>query len=194
MKRRSSNALLPFPIVMLLILFVSCGPAPSGPAPAFPLTNTTLTAAMGSTLEALPSNTPPAGVTFVPRAGDLGWGAVYGRIADGTSGLPLDGATVRCEHSSYTSPSLCSGVTTTNADGNYIFTPVFFHDTDRITLIVEAPGFTLLRFEQDFFTRPELHADLGLFPADYLTSTPSPSAVCAGMSVDSNCLTATPTP
>jgi len=88
--------------------------------------------------------------------------------------------------------------------------PVFFHDTDRITLFVDAPGYIPLRFEQSFFTRPEFQADLGLFPAGGtpgLTSFPMctppacPGGTLACGSPDgcpggcgTICLTATPTP
>ena len=135
----------------------------------------TLTAVMRSTLAAIPSSTPPPWATIIPSVGDLGWGSVYGIISDGVTNLPLEGATVTCVHSSYTSPYPCNGITTTNSDGIYSFTGVFFHDTDRITLVVEMPGYTPLRFEQDFFTRAEFHADLGLFPAtDGSNLTPYP--------------------
>ncbi|MBI5952181.1 MAG: carboxypeptidase regulatory-like domain-containing protein [Chloroflexi bacterium] len=134
----------------------------------------TMTAVMAATLDAIPSNTPPPGATIVPSVGDLGWGAVYGTIRDGVTNLPIEGATVKCEHSSYTSEYLCNGITTTNNDGIYSFVGVFFHDTDRITLIVEAPGYEPLRFEQSFFTRPDFPADLGLFPPSAgATSTPT---------------------
>jgi len=129
---------------------------------------------MAATLDAIPSNTPPAWATVIPSAGDLGWGSIYGIIRDGATNLPIEGATVKCEHFSYTSPYLCNGITTTNGDGIYAFSGVFFHDTDRITLIVEAPGYTPLRFEQDFFTRAEFHADLGLFPE----TGPTPVIMC----------------
>lgn len=132
------------------------------------------TAAMALTFEAIPSNTPPAWATVIPVAGDLGWGAVYGKIVDGVTSLPLEGATVTCEHFSYTSPYLCDAVTTTNGEGVYSFVPVYFHDTDRITLIVEAPGYAPLRFEEGSFTRPEFHADLGLFPATTASLSPTP--------------------
>lgn len=171
----------------------------------------TMTAAMGSTLAAIPSSTSPPWATIISSAGDLGWGSVYGKIIDGVTNLPLVGATVRCEHSSYTSPYLCNGVTATNEDGIYAFAGVFFHDTDRITLIVEMPGYTPLRFEQDFFTQSEFHADLGLFPAADGTFTPTPYIMCTPPACsdgvlacgDSNrclggcgtiCLTVTPTP
>lgn len=144
-----------------------------------PSDSLTLTAEMGATLAAIPSNTPPPWATVIPSVGDLGWGSVYGRIIDGNTNAPINGATVKCEHFSYTSPYPCKGVTTTNSDGIYAFTGVFFHDTDRITLIVEAPGYETLRFEQSFFTRPEFHADLGLFPVSAgATFTPTPYVMC----------------
>ena len=191
-----------FAATLILFLFVSCGPAvvvevatrtPSATIePTFTamLTDTpicdglcpedslTMTAAMGSTLDAIPSNTPPPWATIIPSAGDLGWGSVYGTIVDAVTGLPLEGATVTCEHFSYTSPYLCDGITTTNSDGIHAFSEVFFRDTDRITLLVEAPGYAPLRSEQAFFTRPELHANLGLFPVTDGTLTPTPSLMC----------------
>jgi len=137
-----------------------------------------LTAQMGLTFAAIPSLTPPPWATIIPATGDLGWGSVYGKIIDGVTNLPVEGATVKCEHFSYTSPYPCYGVTTTNGDGIFSFSAVFFHDTDRITLLVEAPGYVPLRFEQAFFTRPEFHADLGLFPMIDETSTPTPLPMC----------------
>lgn len=139
----------------------------------------TMTAVMRATLDAIPSSTSLPGATIIPSAGDLGWGSVHGTIRDGVTNLPIGGATVKCEHFSYTSPYLCNGITTTNSDGIYVFTGVFFHDTDRITLIVEAPGYTSLHFEQAFFTRAEFPADLGLFQisAD-ITSTPTSYVMC----------------
>ncbi len=141
-------------------------------------TQVNLTAEIGATLNAVPTSTPPAWATVVPVPGDLGWGAVYGVIRDGVTNLPIEGVTVTCEHASYTSPYPCRGVTTTNSDGIYSFVPVFFHDTDRITLILEAPGYMPLRFEQPFFTQPELHADLGLFPITDASPTPTPFLMC----------------
>jgi hypothetical protein len=236
MKRTFPSFVLFFPASLILLFFVSCGPAvlvetatptpstayeilatpildntptpaclaadwpcPSdsltltaemGPTLAAMLTGTpvciwpcpsdslTMTAAMGSTLAAIPSSTSPPGATIIPSVGDLGWGSVYGKIIDGITNLPLVGAMVRCEHSSYTSPYLCNGVTITNDDGVYAFTGVFFHDTDRITLLVQMPGYTPLRFEQAFFTQPEFQADLGLFPTTDASLTPIPYIMC----------------
>jgi hypothetical protein len=149
----------------------------------------TLTAVMASTLAAIPSSTSPPWATIIPSVGDLGWGSVYGVIRDGVTNLPLEGASISCVHSSYTSPYLCNGITTTNSDGIYSFTGVFFHDTDRITLVVEMSGYTPLRFEQDFFTRPEFHADLGLFPEAGGTLTPTPYIVCTAPACSDGVLT-----
>lgn len=149
----------------------------------------TMTAVMGSTLAAIPSSTSPPWATIVPSIGDLGWGSVYGIIKDGVTNLPLEGATITCVHSSYTSPYPCKGITITNSDGIYAFTGVFFHDTDRIVLLVEMPGYTPLRFEQDFFTRPEFHVDLGLFPVTDATLTPTPYIVCTAPACSDGVLT-----
>jgi hypothetical protein len=140
------------------------------------LTNTTLTAEMGLTLAAIPSNAPPPWATIIPAPGDLGWGSVYGIIVDGATNLPLEGATVTCEHFSDTSPYHCNGITTTNSDGIYTFTGVFFRDTDRITLFVEAPGYAPLRFEvvQALIPPANFRTDLGLFPVINGSLTPTP--------------------
>lgn len=236
---KSSSKFLFFVSTLSLLFFVSCQPvtppvteppvtATATPAvtstftPAYSLTltaeaatlssiETAITAATNETPAVTPTFTPPAGVTVVPVPGDLGWGAVYGKVLDGTTSLPIEGATVRCEHFSYTSPFPCRGISPTNADGIYSFVPVFFHDTDRITLIVEAPGYAPFRFEQSFFTQPGLHMDLELFPATGDTPSPTPYIMCtpppcpggAFACGDPNgcpggcgtiCLTATPTP
>jgi hypothetical protein len=135
-----------------------------------------LTAQMATAFASTPSNTPPPGVTYIPSAGDLGWGSVHGVIRDALTFLPIEGATVRCEHSSYVTTYRCQGVTTTNREGVYIFNEVFFHDTDRIRLIVEAAGYELLDFEETSFSRAELYADLALFPPATSTPTLTPSA------------------
>jgi len=199
-----------------LLLFVSCGPVvpaviepaaltetPS-PAPTTtpcppeawpcPGDSLTLTAVMAETFAAIPSNTPPPWATIFPSAGDLGWGAVQGRIVDGSTSLPIEGATVTCEHFSYTSPYLCNGTTTTTANGIYGFGPVFFHGMDRITLLVEAPGYTSLRFEQIISALADTHLDLGLFPSAGETPPPTPSARISETPYPPPTPTKTPTP
>lgn len=208
-------------VSLTLLLLVSCGPVTPAVTetsistatftPAYSLTLTAeaaMTMAMSETPPVTPSFTPPAGVTVNPVPGDLGWGAVHGKIFDGVTHLPLEGATVKCEHSSYTSPSPCNAITATNADGIYSFLPVFFHDTDRITLFVEAPGYMSARFEQSFFTQPDLQADIDLFPSPGDTPAPTPTRtqptplpICTaqpcpggGFTCNGICPTATPTP
>lgn len=134
-----------------------------------------LTLAMATAFASTPSNTPPPGVTIIPAAGDLGWGSVSGRIIDGASMQPLEGVMIRCEHYSYATENRCKGVVTTKADGAYAFAPVFLHDTDRITLVVEATGYQTLRFEESFITQTDVHIDLGLFPIHSPTPSPTPS-------------------
>jgi hypothetical protein len=179
MKSRFPRGFLLLPAGLILMYFLSrfAPPAPACAPQDYPCPgdSLTLTASMATAFASTPSNTPPAGVTLEPSAGDLGWGAVYGVIADGLTNLPIEGATVRCEQSSYTSPAPCDAVTTTSRDGIYSFSPVFFHDTDRIVLTITAPGYETLEFRQEFFTRAEFHADLGLFPLGGLTATSAPA-------------------
>ena len=94
--------------------------------PALADDSLTMTAAMGLTFAAIPSSTNPPWATIIPAVGDLGWGSVYGIIRDGVTNLPIEGASVRCVHSSYTSRIPCSGITTTNSDGIYSFTERLF--------------------------------------------------------------------
>lgn len=157
----------------MLIFFFSSGPA------AYPISSESqdLTAAMGSTLAAIPGNTPPPWATIMPAPGDLGWGSLYGRIVDGATMLPLAGATLTCEHAS-TSPYPCMGTVTTNSDGMYVFANVYFLGADRITLLVEAPGYTPLHFEQNVVTQIDFHLDLGLFPGADGIPSPTPIIMC----------------
>ncbi len=140
------------------------------------LTNTTLTAAMGATFAAIPSSTPPPWATIIPAPGDLGWGSIHGQIVDGITGLPIEGAIIRCEQLSDTSPYLCDGVTLTDSDGMYAFTDVFFRETDRITLFVETPGYMPLSFDvqQALIPPADFQTNLGLFPLTDGTQTPTP--------------------
>ncbi len=127
-----------------------------------------------------PSNTPPAGNTYTLMPGDLGWGSVYGTVTDETSGLPISGAAITCEHHSYTSPTLCTGITWTNDSGIFAFVPVFFHDTDRIIIRVEVPGYQNGIFWQDSFTFAALKADISLkkLPTPNPNASPTFSPVC----------------
>jgi len=95
-------------------------------------------------------------------AGDLGWGAIHGKIVDAVTGAPIAGAVAACAHTSYTSPAACSGSATTNAQGIYNFGNVFFHDTDTVKLIVQATGYKEFEYTQNFFSRNDLEANISL--------------------------------
>jgi hypothetical protein len=107
--------------------------------------------------------TPSAEVTaLIP--GDLGFGNISGRVIDSATGTPISGANVTCEHFSYTSKESdrCNGSTTTDQNGNFVFENVFFHDTDTITLTIEASGYQSTSLKYASFTQPLLEADIQL--------------------------------
>src|ERR1044071_1275911 len=89
-----------------------------------------------------PTDTPSAEAT-IPIPGDLGFGKITGKVTDAATGQPIPDASVNCEHFSYTSREndRCHQTTMTDAAGNFLFEHVFFHDTDTITLTVEAKGY-----------------------------------------------------
>ncbi|HEU0291307.1 MAG TPA: carboxypeptidase-like regulatory domain-containing protein [Anaerolineales bacterium] len=96
--------------------------------------------------------------------GDLGFGEVSGKVIDAATGAPILGATVTCEHYSYTSNAAerCNRSTTTDQSGNFRFEHVFLHDTDTITLTVEAAGYNSTSSKYSSFTRPVLEVELQL--------------------------------
>ena len=97
-------------------------------------------------------------------AGDLGWGEVHGVVTDAVTGKAIAGATITCEHSSYTSPSKCSGSTVTGIPGVFVFQNVFFHDTDTIKLTVSAPGYQTQEITQNSFTTNDMTGNFSLTP------------------------------
>jgi hypothetical protein len=103
-------------------------------------------------------------VTSVPITGDLGFGNITGHVVNASTGLPIANATVTCEHFSYTSKESdrCNRRTTTDQDGGFLFENIFFHDTDSITLIVEATGYETARIKNPFFTWNEWKVDISL--------------------------------
>jgi hypothetical protein len=99
-----------------------------------------------------------------PIPGDLGVGKITGQVTDAATGSPIPGANVKCEHFSYTSreKDRCHQTTTADAEGKFLFEHVFFHDTDTITLTVEAKGYQSTSQKYNAFTQPLLEADIQL--------------------------------
>jgi carboxypeptidase family protein len=117
------------------------------------------------TLFATTSTSSPADSTFpTPITGDLGFGKVSGQVTDSATGAPIAGATVTCKHFSYTSKESdrCNRNTTTDQEGSFLFENVFFHDTDTITLIIEATGYKPASLKNASFTQPLLESDIKL--------------------------------
>lgn len=113
---------------------------------------------MGTYLFNVPNRTASMQLT----AGDLGWGAIHGKVTDAATGAPIANATVTCEQHSYTPSTPCSGSSTTSADGSYIFNTVYFHDTDTIKLTVQATGYQTKEVTQSFFTFNDWEANITL--------------------------------
>jgi len=134
--------------------------------------NTTTT---GARLTETPS--PTVTTTYIP--GDLGWGTIHGRVTDAVTGAPIVGAKVTCWHYSYTSPARCNTNTLTEEDGEFVFTDIYFHDTDHIQIKVESPDYVSQTIDARFFTIPKLNADFALVPA---INTKLPQAVCTQLS------------
>jgi hypothetical protein len=118
---------------------------------------------------------PTVIITNTGIVGDLGWGVIHGKVTDAGTGAPIVGAKVTCWHYSYTSPARCNTSILTNQDGEFVFTDIYFHDTDHIQVKVEARGYATQTTDARFFTWPSLTADFALVPA---VSVEPPSAVC----------------
>ena len=154
--------LLPI-ILMSSMLACNCllpSTPPSTPEPIF----TVLFTPTLST--AIPTNT---------IIGNLGWGEIHGKVTNVTTGLPIVGATVTCQHYSYTSPATCNTSTVTEADGTYIFPDIYFHDTDHVWLEVKAQGYVTQTILVAFFTRPGLEKDFVMLPG---ADTEYPAIAC----------------
>jgi hypothetical protein len=139
-------------LILFVLIFVSCNlpnPRPSSSSTETPFVNT---------------GTPAPVEATAPIPGDLGFGKISGNVTDSVTGTPIAGATVTCKHFSYTSKESdrCNRNTTTDQDGSFLFENVFFHDTDTITLIVEASGYQSVSMKYASFTQPLLEADIQL--------------------------------
>jgi streptogramin lyase len=138
---RASAAALGF--LACVLLLASCSPAGALPA-------------------VTPISSTPSPTAW--RAGDLGCGTISGTVTDSSTGDPIPGATVICEHSSYFPQAPCDGRTTTLEDGSFVFENVFFHDTDRIVLAVAADGYVSRSVQSSFFTWAGWLAEVALDP------------------------------
>ena len=107
---------------------------------------------------------PPSAATTVPVPGDLGFGTISGKVTDLSTGMPIAGATVTCEHFSYVprETDSCHRSTRTDQEGNFLFEDVFFHDTDTITLTVQTSGYDKTTSKYSAFTRASLEANVQL--------------------------------
>jgi hypothetical protein len=94
--------------------------------------------------------------------GDLGVGMVHGTITDAATSAPISNASVTCEQHSYTGATPCSGTVQTNVNGEYAFNNVFFHDTDTITITVQASGYQTQKYSTNSFTISDWKLDLKL--------------------------------
>lgn len=102
--------------------------------------------------------------TPILLVGDLGLGLVHGRITNAATGEPISNASVTCDHYSYHPVSACSGTVLTNANGEYAFNNVFFHDTDTIQITVQANGYQPQEFSRSAFTMNDMALNLALTP------------------------------
>ncbi len=129
------------------------------------------------------ASTSPAREATVPIPGDLGFGKISGRVTDSANGTPIAGATVTCEHSSYTSNEVdrCNRSVATDQDGNYLFENVFFHDTDTIILTINAEGYNSTTLRQASFTQAVFEANI------QLTSIGSQSGTTSNGPAIANC-------
>jgi hypothetical protein len=164
--KTTARIILLFAAILLPAMTASCN------LPKRPVTRTpspTITA------QAQVSDTPSPSATATYIVGDLGWGPIHGKITDAVTGFPIVGAKVTCRHSSFTSPALCNASALTDEDGDYLFPDIFFHDTDRIQVEVQAQGYVTQSLAVGFITSPWIVADFALVPAIH---SETPPAVC----------------
>lgn len=153
MKKRSA--------FLLILGFIILGCAANGDVltPTLPEPTSFVTPAFVTPVATI-SETPT--LSIVP--GDLGWGSIHGKITDAVSRALIVGATVTCEHHSYSSPSPCSGTATTDEDGIYFFENIYFHDTDSIKLTIQATGYQTheITLAVSSFAMPNMEANFSL--------------------------------
>jgi len=147
-------------IAALPLLLIACALipwlAPSSTASDIELTNEAVLAT-NAAIEAviIATETTEAGQitseepTDTPDPCTGWWCAVTGIVYADTlqSGNELEGASVKLGQFSYCSPTSGQHQTTTGPAGTFEFGEVFFHDTDRIWIEVEAEGYESARWD-----------------------------------------------
>ena len=106
------------------------------------------------TLTSVATLTPSITPTFTPDPCTGWWCSVTGVVYAETTGLgnELEGATVTLHQGSYCSPTSGQHQTTNGPDGRFELSDVFFHDTDRIRIQVEAEGYVSAQWDStDFY-------------------------------------------
>ncbi len=136
MRRRRPMRVVLGSLVVLLFL-TGCAILEAVPAPT---STTTLT-----------SDPAP---TFTPDPCTGWWCTVTGVVVAETtqSGHELEGVTVTLRQTSYCSPTRGEHQATTDPDGRFEFSDVFFHDTDRIRIEAESEGYGSAQWDStDFY-------------------------------------------
>ena len=98
--------------------------------------------------------TPASAPTFTPDPCTGWWCTVTGVVVAETtlSGYEPEGITVTLQQTSYCSPTRGEHQATTDPDGRFEFSDVFFHDTDRIRIQVESKGYESVQWDStDFY-------------------------------------------
>ncbi len=118
---------------------------------------------------------PATTATYV---GDLGERSIHGTIREAASNLPIANVIVSYEHFSYFRPG-STVTTTTGANGEFVFDPLFLHDTDAVRVRVEAPGHAFAEIQRpglETFYNPVFDFTLAVTPPPTLpaSSTPAP--------------------
>jgi hypothetical protein len=149
-------------------------PTPLAPVPS-PRSTETPTPSPSAAVAAETATLPATTATYV---GDLGEQSIHGTIREAASNLPIANAIVSYEHFSYFRPGSMV-TTTTGANGEFVFDPLFLHDTDAVRVRVEAPDHAFAEIQRsglETFYNPVFDFTLAVTPPATLpaSSTPAP--------------------
>ena len=129
----------------------------------------------------------------------LGYGPISGMVTDASTGAPIAGALVMCNHLSSYSPvaERCSGTRTTGADGTYVFSNVLFYMTDMITLDVDKTGYGSLEIIKTLHSAPTMTWNFAMprwTQTPTITRTPTPGPSLTPTKTLTRTITPSPTP